>query len=104
MMGTDFNASAVKVNIDRQLPPKVTEDMSYASFVYGSVKDVQVADENTVKINLKEPCTPFLSNLAMCNGAPIISPKALEDNKNNGNEHPVGTGPYTFVSWTKGQT
>ncbi len=101
--GTDFNADAVKFNIDRQLPPKATEEMSYASFVFGSVKDVQVVDENTVKINMKEPCTPFLNNLAMSLGAPMVSPKALKDNNNNVNEHPVGTGPYTFVSWTKGQ-
>ncbi len=101
--GTDFNAEAVKFNIDRQLPPKVTEDMSYAGFVFSSVKDVEVVDEYTVKINLTTPSTPFLNNLAMCLGAPIVSPKALQDNNNNVNEHPVGTGPYTFVSWTKGQ-
>ncbi len=101
--GTDFNAEAVKINIDRQLPPKVTEDMVYAGFVFGSVKDVEVVDEFTVKINMKDPSTPFLNNLAMCMGAPIVSPKALEENSNNVNEHPVGTGPYSFVSWTKGQ-
>ena len=101
--GTDFNAEAVKFNIDRQLAPQVTEDMVYAGFVYGSVKDVQVVDDYTVKVNLKDPSTPFLSNLAMCMAAPIVSPKALKDNNNNVNEHPVGTGPYTFVSWTKGQ-
>ena len=101
--GTDFNAEAVKFNIDRQLAPKVTEDMAYAGFVFGSVKDVEVIDENTVKINMTAPSTPFLNNLAMCLGAPMVSPKALQDNNNNVNEHPVGTGPYTFVSWTKGQ-
>ncbi len=101
--GTDFNAAAVKFNIDRQLEGKVTEDMSYAGFVYGSVKDVEAVDDYTVKINMKSASTPFLSNLAMCMAAPIISPKALQDNNNNVNEHPVGTGPYKFVSWTKGQ-
>ncbi len=101
--GTEFNAQAVKFNIDRQLPPKVTEDMSYAGFVFGSVKNVEVVDDLTVKINMNTPSTPFLNNLAMCLGAPIVSPKALEDNNNNVNEHPVGTGPYSFVSWTKGQ-
>ena len=50
--GTDFNADAVKFNIDRQIPPKVTADMSYAGFVYGSVKDVVVVDPYTVTINL----------------------------------------------------
>ncbi|EGW35985.1 4-phytase domain protein [Desulfosporosinus sp. OT] len=99
--GTDFNADAVKFNIDRQLPPQVTEDMTYASFVYGSVKDVQVVDKNTVKMNLNAPSTPFLNNLAMVFAAPIVSPKALQDNKNNVNQTPVGTGPYKFVKWAK---
>lgn len=101
--GTDFNADAVKFNIDRQLPPKVTQDMSYASFVFGSVKDVQVVDQNTVKINLTAPSTPFLKNLAMIMAAPMVSPKALQDNKNNVDQAPVGTGPYKFVKWDKDQ-
>lgn len=99
--GTDFNAEAVKFNIDRQLPPQVTEDMAYAPFVYGSVKDVQVVDKNTVKVNMKAASTPFLANLAMVMSAPIVSPKALQDNKNNVNQAPVGTGPYKFVKWAK---
>ncbi|MGI6450013.1 MAG: ABC transporter substrate-binding protein [Desulfitobacteriia bacterium] len=99
--GTDFDAEAVKFNIDRQLPPKMTEDMAYASFVYASVKDVEVVDKYTVKINLKEPSTPFLANLAMVMSAPIVSPKALQENNNNVNQAPVGTGPYKFVRWAK---
>ncbi len=99
--GTDFNAEAVKFNIDRQIPPQATPDMAYGSFVYGSVKDVEVVDADTVKINLTEPSTPFLSNLAMVMSAPMVSPKALQDNNNNVNQNPVGTGPYKFVSWAK---
>ena len=45
--GTDFNADAVKFNIDRQIPPNATADMSYGPFVYGSVKDVVVDDPST---------------------------------------------------------
>lgn len=99
--GTEFNAEAVKFNIDRQLPPKVTADMAYAGFVYQDVKDVEVVDKNTVKINLKTPSTPFLNNIAMVLSAPIVSPKALQDNNNNVNQAPVGTGPYKFVKWAK---
>jgi len=101
--GTDFNADAVKFNIDRQLPPKVTPDMSYASFVYGSVKDVVVVDPYTVTINLTQKNTAFLANLAMSLAAPIVSPKALTDGNNSVMEHPVGTGPYKFVKWNKGE-
>ena len=101
--GTDFNAEAVKFNIDRQLPPLVTEEMGYAGFVFGSVKDVAVVDDYTVKINLTAPNTAFLANLAMSMAAPIISPAALEAGSNSVMESPVGTGPYKFVEWNKGE-
>ncbi|MEI7814584.1 MAG: ABC transporter substrate-binding protein [Coriobacteriia bacterium] len=101
--GTDFNAEAVKFNIDRQIPPKVTADMSYGPFVYGSVKDVVVVDPNTVQINLTAPNTAFLANLAMSLAAPIVSPKALADGNNSVMDKPVGTGPYKFVKWNKGE-
>ena len=101
--GTDFNAEAVKFNIDRQLPPLVTEDMGYAGFVFGTVKDVVVDDEYTVTINLSQPNTAFLANLAMSMAAPIVSPAALEAGDNSVMEAPVGTGPYKFVEWNKGE-
>jgi peptide/nickel transport system substrate-binding protein len=50
---------------------------------------------------MKTPSTPFLNNLAMVLSAPIVSPKALQDNNNNVNQAPVGTGPYKFVKWAK---
>jgi len=101
--GTDFNAEAVKFNIDRQLPPLVTEDMGYAGFVFGSVSDVVVDDDYTVTINLTQKNTAFLANLAMSMAAPIVSPAALEAGGNSVMESPVGTGPYTFVEWNKGE-
>lgn len=97
--GTDFNAEAVKYNIDRQLPPLREEDMPYASFVFADVKDVQVVDEYTVTINLTKKNTAFLANLAMSLAAPMVSPTALKANDGNCNQNPVGTGPYKFVEW-----
>lgn len=101
--GTDFNAEAVKVNIERQMKGNATADMTYADFVYGYVTKVEATDNYTVVITLKDVCTPFLYNLAMSLAAPMISPKALQDNNNNVNESPVGTGPYKFVRWDKDQ-
>jgi peptide/nickel transport system substrate-binding protein len=101
--GTDFNAEAVKFNIDRQIPPKVTADMSYGPFVYGTVKNVEVVDPYTVKINLTQKNSAFLANLAMSLAAPIVSPKALTDGNNSVMETPVGTGPYKFVKWNKSE-
>ena len=101
--GTDFNAEAVKFNIDRQIPPLVTEDMAYAGFVYAQVKDVVVVDDYTVTINLTQKNSAFLANLAMSLSAPICSPAALEANANSLMENPVGTGPYKFVEWNKAE-
>ncbi|MCY6355446.1 ABC transporter substrate-binding protein [Clostridium sp. ZS2-4] len=101
---TDFNAEAVKFSIDRQLPPKRTDDMPYASFTFGPVDKVKVVDTYTVKILLKEPYTPFLANLAMCLAAPIVSPTAVEKYGDKFIENPVGTGPFKFVKWDRGQS
>jgi len=101
--GTDFNADAVKVNLERQLPPKVDDNMPYASFCFGTIKTVEAVDPATVKITLTQPNTAFLANLAMGIAAPIVSPKALADNNNSVMETPVGTGPYKFVKWNKGE-
>lgn len=101
--GTDFNAEAVKFNIERQTINK-TADMSYGDFVYGQVEKVEVVDELTVKVTLDSACTPFLANLAMSLGAPMVSPTACKNANNNLNEAPCGTGPYKFVRWDKGES
>ncbi|QGU94184.1 ABC transporter substrate-binding protein [Clostridium bovifaecis] len=102
--GTDFNAEAVKFSIDRQLPPSRTDDMPYASFTFGPVDKVEVVDTYTVKVTLKEPYTPFLSNLAMALAAPIVSPTAVKKYGDKFIENPVGTGAFKFVKWDKGQS
>ena len=98
--GTDFNADAVKFNIERQTINK-TDDMPYADFVFGTVKEVKVVDDYTIDVVLKQKNTAFLANMAMCFGAPMVSPTACEKNKGNLNNAPCGTGPYKFVSWNK---
>ena len=57
--------------------------MSYADFVFGSdatgvgVKSVEATDTYTVTCTMRSPCAPFLRNLAMALGTPIVSPTAL---------------------------
>lgn len=102
--GTPFNADAVKFSIDRQLPPQRTDAMPYASFTFGPVVKVEKVDDYTVKIFLNAPYTPFLANLAMVLAAPIVSPTAVQKFGDKFIENPVGTGPFKFVSWTKGQS
>ncbi|WDV44955.1 ABC transporter substrate-binding protein [Clostridiaceae bacterium M8S5] len=97
--GTPFNADAVLFSVERQLPPKRTSDMPYASFTYGAVEKVEKVDDYTVKFILKDKYTPFLANMAMALAAPIACP-----NGKNLASNPIGTGPYKFVKWDKGQS
>ncbi len=105
--GTDFNADAVLFSHLRQLK----EDHPYYQYgpwkYWGAmdmsniVKDIVAVDSFTVKYILHKPEAPFISNLAM-NFAVIVSPTAVEKYKEDFTNNPVGTGPFKFVSWTKG--
>jgi peptide/nickel transport system substrate-binding protein len=103
--GTPFNADAVKFSVDRQIDPKHpyhdTGQYAYADFTFGMVSKVEVIDENTVKFTLKERFAPFLSNMAM-HAASIVSPEAVKKYGADFTKHPVGTGPFKFVSWNPG--
>jgi peptide/nickel transport system substrate-binding protein len=91
--GTDFNAEAVKWNLDQHIAAKTAGTEK--------IKSVDVVNNSTVKINLSDWDSTFAGNLAWFAGL-IISPTSC---KKNGEEwaakNPVGTGPFQFVSWEK---
>jgi peptide/nickel transport system substrate-binding protein len=103
--GTDFNADAVKFNIDRQIDPNHpyhdTGQFSYAEFTWGMVDHVEVVDPYTVKFVLKNKFAPFLNHLAM-HPAAMASPAAIKKYGKDYSMNPVGTGPFKFVRWTPG--
>lgn len=93
--GTDFNADAVKANLDRVL------DRSNGLSRYNQfsrIDNVEVVDPLTVKITLKEPFSAFINALAHPS-AMMISPAALKKWGKDITFHPVGTGPFEFVEW-----
>lgn len=98
--GTDFNAEAVKVNLERVLD-KSNALARYNQF--NKIKSVEALSPYEVKITLAEPFSAFINNLAHPS-AMIISPKALEKYGKDINFHPTGTGPFQFVEWKPGET
>lgn len=93
--GAPFNAEAVKLSFDRARDP--ANHLKRAS-LYAPIKSVDVVDEFTVKITLNAPFGAFINNLAHQAFA-ISSPKAIATYGKDLGRHPVGTGPYKFVSW-----
>jgi peptide/nickel transport system substrate-binding protein len=94
--GTAFNASAVKVNIDRILNPETKS--TRAVYMLGPLQSADVVDDYTVRLNLSEPFAPLLDSLSQVY-AGMASPAALEKWGADYAFHQVGTGPFRFVEF-----
>ena len=79
---------------------KATEAPSLMAY-FGDLDKIEAVDENTVKITTKVPYGPLVNYLAHV-GAGIMSEKAVTAGGNDYGQHPVGTGPFIFESWTSG--
>lgn len=95
--GTDFNAGAVKANLDRASNP---ENHLKRYNLYKTIAKTEVVDPSTVKITLKEPFSAFINILAHPATA-MISPAALQKYGKDIGFHPVGTGPYQLETWNQ---
>ncbi|WP_318367218.1 glutathione ABC transporter substrate-binding protein GsiB [Enterobacter sp.] len=95
--GTDFNADAVKANLDRA---SNKENGLKRYNLYKNIDKTEAVDPTTVKITLKQPFSAFINILAHPATA-MISPKALEKYGKEIGFHPVGTGPYELDTWNQ---
>ncbi len=96
--GQPLNAEAVKVNFDRRLDPKGTTKFY---FLVAPISSVTVVDEYTLKIRTKMPFAPLLGNLT-CTANGVQSPAALNKSWDKPLTMPIGTGPFIFKEWVKG--
>jgi peptide/nickel transport system substrate-binding protein len=101
--GTPFDADAVKFNFDRQFD-ETNEFFSLGSWSgtgsYDFLESVEVVDPTTVIWHLSTPFNKFLYRMA---GFVFVSPAAVAQYREGFVDNPVGTGPYKFDRWDKGE-
>jgi peptide/nickel transport system substrate-binding protein len=96
--GTDFDASAVKYHFDRHLDPK-NKSMRAAELT--QVASAEVVDTGTLRLHMKQPYPQLLYVLFDWSGF-VVSPAAVEKFGADYGQHPVGTGPFSFVEYANG--
>lgn len=95
--GEPFNAEAVKFTFDRLLGPEGKKGPQQSN--YTSIDHVEVIDANTVDFVMKQADPVLITKLAGY-GAMIVPPKYIQEKGDDYfNTHPVGTGPFKFVSY-----
>jgi len=105
--GTPFDAKAMAKELDRvtnkdnpNYYKKTPGIHSFADETYALVSKVDVVDDYTIRITLKKPYAPFLSDLGMV-WSGVMSPTAVEKYGQDSGLHPVGTGPFKLVEWVR---
>jgi peptide/nickel transport system substrate-binding protein len=94
--GEPFNAEAVRFTFERVLDPG---QKSPNRANVGEVTRVDVVDDHTVNLVLRQPYAPLVNRLI---DFPIVPPKYTAEKGNQGLAlRPVGTGPFRFVELVK---
>src|SRR5215831_10749583 len=98
--GTDFNADAVKFNLDRYMTS--TDPAAGRKSDLASVQSVEVQDPATVVLHLKRPDATLLAAMVDRAGM-ILSPTAVQQLGAKLAQTPVtaGSGPFEFVEWKR---
>ncbi|OJT97963.1 MAG: ABC transporter substrate-binding protein [Rhizobium sp. 63-7] len=92
--GEAFTAGVAKASIDRA---RAADSVNPQKRFFASVDTVEAEDPQTLVIRLKQPAGSLLYWLAWPSSV-IVGEKSAANNKTT----PVGTGPFVFVRWAKG--
>lgn len=94
--GSEFDANAVKYSVERAQRAGMKNKLQETLF--NNIVDIFVHNVHTVELVLKHPDPDTLFRLAQ-NPAVILHP----DTADQTGQHPVGTGPFTFEQWKRGE-
>lgn len=95
--GEEMKASDVRYSLLRATTDKGAQIKTYSQ----NVEDVVVVDDYTVIVKTKTADYSFFASLSH-NWASVLCEKAVEAAGDNYGMNPIGTGPFKFVEWQKG--
>ncbi len=92
--GREVDADAIKQNLMRIKDPGIGS--AWHRGTIKSIDTVDVVDKHTVRVNLHLPDAALPANV-------MHYPTNLQapDNFDKASDHPIGTGPFKFVSWKR---
>ena len=94
--GTTLDAADVVASLDRIRSP---DTASPKASEFAAITSVEAVDDRTVVVHLSQPAPALLATLASGWGA-ILPSEKVASGHDFGNQ-PVGTGPFSFVSWQR---
>ncbi|HEY0247594.1 MAG TPA: ABC transporter substrate-binding protein [Gryllotalpicola sp.] len=97
--GQPMTAKDVKFSIDADT--KTGSDGW--GYINSAIKEVKVVDDATVEIDLKYAWAPIIADLSLFSNA-IVPDNYGGESADEFYTHPVGTGPFKWDSWQKGQS
>lgn len=92
--GSAMTAADVKFSLDRA---RAEDSTNAQKALFAGIDTVEVIDDLTVKVRLKQPNGSFLFNMAW-GDAVIVAEDSIADIATN----PIGTGAYVFSDWVQG--
>jgi len=92
--GTPLTATEVKASLDRFIDP---DNAFTFRFLLSRIQEINVLDTYTVELKLSEVFAPLLAHLTHSSTAIVKTDVPDLD------AAPMGTGPFQFVSWERGQ-
>ncbi|WP_371368308.1 Glutathione-binding protein GsiB [Sporomusa rhizae] len=98
--GEEMKASDVKFTLERAASP-LGAAVAHL-FEPLDVSALKVVDDYTIQIKLKYVFPPFISTSLTHTGGSILNEKAVKAAGKDYGQNPVGTGPFKFEKWVKG--